>query len=511
MLEDKFLAAEKPSYKGLFQLRRLLYDGTFNTQLSECVGSAFQQEIDSNKSVTLITPKTSLLESFRGKKNLIAVRYSEKHSGEYYVRVTDFIDKGGFFKLTCAFPSDTNYNLYHWKSYSPDKSKTKSEQGDIVAFTFWEKKVIKLYFMNRIVKKVENAEVIPPSAVGATIFEDEKNKKAIGMVTRDSNRDLKAKLFTKEDISYLTTGNGEKKQTTETDEEQPSTSCETDCGKPIQDNMPHTQQAYQARHKQDTSYTAKESKIKAGQMQTEGERMRAKDEEQPSTSCETDCGKPIQDNMPHTQQAYQARHKQDTSYTAKESKIKAGQMQTEGERMRAKDEEQPSTSCETDCGKPIHDNMPHTQQAYQARHKQDTSYTAKVSTTVQKNLVTQAIITSIAEQISTDWKDVGRRLKLEESILDNIEDENRKTNEKSTKMLNKWKQLNAASATIQVLMDALKQAGRRDIAETLEEMTQVHASEQDEDVRTATTALEKLELSADGFSDRGKPLTTPEK
>ncbi|XP_048577267.1 uncharacterized protein LOC116614957 isoform X2 [Nematostella vectensis] len=571
MLEDKFLAAEKPSYKGLFQLRRLLYDGTFNTQLSECVGSAFQQEIDSNKSVTLITPKTSLLESFRGKKNLIAVRYSEKHSGEYYVRVTDFIDKGGFFKLTCAFPSDTNYNLYHWKSYSPDKSKTKSEQGDIVAFTFWEKKVIKLYFMNRIVKKVENAEVIPPSAVGATIFEDEKNKKAIEMVTRDSNGDLKAKLFTKEDISNLTTGNGEKKQTTETeeeqpstscetdcgkpiqdnmphtqqayqarhkqdtsytakeskikagqmqmegermrakDEEQPSTSCETDCGKPIQDNMPHTQQAYQARHKQDTSYTAKESKIKAGQMQTEGERMRAKDEEQPSTSCETDCGKPIQDNMPHTQQAYQARHKQDTSYTAKESKIKAGQMQTEGERMRAKDEEQPSTSCETDCGKPIHDNMPHTQQAYQARHKQDTSYTAKVSTTVQKNLVTQAIITSIAEQISTDWKDVGRRLKLEESILDNIEDENRKTNEKSTKMLNKWKQLNAASATIQVLMDALKQAGRRDIAETLEEMTQVHASEQDEDVRTATTALEKLELSADGFSDRGKPLTTPEK
>ncbi|XP_048577268.1 uncharacterized protein LOC116614957 isoform X3 [Nematostella vectensis] len=571
MLEDKFLAAEKPSYKGLFQLRRLLYDGTFNTQLSECVGSAFQQEIDSNKSVTLITPKTSLLESFRGKKNLIAVRYSEKHSGEYYVRVTDFIDKGGFFKLTCAFPSDTNYNLYHWKSYSPDKSKTKSEQGDIVAFTFWEKKVIKLYFMNRIVKKVENAEVIPPSAVGATIFEDEKNKKAIEMVTRDSNGDLKAKLFTKEDISNLTTGNGEKKQTTETEEEQPSTSCETDCGKPIQDNMPHTQQAYQARHKQDTSYTAKESKIKAGQMQmegermrakdeqqpstsyetdcgkpiqdnmphtqqayqarhkqdtsytakeskikagqmqTEGERMRAKDEEQPSTSCETDCGKPIQDNMPHTQQAYQARHKQDTSYTAKESKIKAGQMQTEGERMRAKDEEQPSTSCETDCGKPIHDNMPHTQQAYQARHKQDTSYTAKVSTTVQKNLVTQAIITSIAEQISTDWKDVGRRLKLEESILDNIEDENRKTNEKSTKMLNKWKQLNAASATIQVLMDALKQAGRRDIAETLEEMTQVHASEQDEDVRTATTALEKLELSADGFSDRGKPLTTPEK
>ncbi|XP_048577716.1 FAS-associated death domain protein-like isoform X2 [Nematostella vectensis] len=132
-----------------------------------------------------------------------------------------------------------------------------------------------------------------------------------------------------------------------------------------------------------------------------------------------------------------------------------------------------------------------------------------VSTTVQRNLVTQEIITSIAEEISIDWKDVGRRLKLKESILDNIEDENRKTKEKSTQMLNKWKQLNAASATIQVLMVALKQAGRRDIAETLEEMTQVHASEQD-DVRTATTALEKLELS-DGFSDRGKPLTTPEK
>ncbi|XP_048577273.1 FAS-associated death domain protein-like [Nematostella vectensis] len=134
-----------------------------------------------------------------------------------------------------------------------------------------------------------------------------------------------------------------------------------------------------------------------------------------------------------------------------------------------------------------------------------------ISTTVQRNLVTQEIITSIAEEISIDWKDVGRRLKLKESILDNIEDEYRKTKEKSTQMLNKWKQLNAASATIQVLMVALKQAGRRDIAETLEEMTQVHASEQDEDVRTATTALEKLELSADGFSDRGKPLTTPEK
>ncbi|XP_048584014.1 uncharacterized protein LOC116611737 isoform X3 [Nematostella vectensis] len=260
MLEDKFLAAEKPSYKGLFQLRRLLYDGTFNTQLSECVGSAFQQEIDLDKSVTLITPKTSLLESFREKENLIAVRYSEKHSGEYYVHVKDFIDRGEFLKLICAFPSDTKYNLGEWKSYSPDEKRKKSEQGDIVAFTFWEKKVIKLHFMNRIVKKVENAEVIPPSAVGATIFEDEKNKKAIGMVTRDSNGDLKPKLFTTEDISYLT-GNGETTQPTETDEEQPSTSCETDWGKPIQDNMPHTQQAYQARHKQDTSYTAKGSGI----------------------------------------------------------------------------------------------------------------------------------------------------------------------------------------------------------------------------------------------------------
>ncbi|XP_048584013.1 uncharacterized protein LOC116611737 isoform X2 [Nematostella vectensis] len=295
MLEDKFLAAEKPSYKGLFQLRRLLYDGTFNTQLSECVGSAFQQEIDLDKSVTLITPKTSLLESFREKENLIAVRYSEKHSGEYYVHVKDFIDRGEFLKLICAFPSDTKYNLGEWKSYSPDEKRKKSEQGDIVAFTFWEKKVIKLHFMNRIVKKVENAEVIPPSAVGATIFEDEKNKKAIGMVTRDSNGDLKPKLFTTEEkrkwtatpqkikttgssllfeilcvpcsaklkdinISYLT-GNGETTQPTETDEEQPSTSCETDWGKPIQDNMPHTQQAYQARHKQDTSYTAKGSGI----------------------------------------------------------------------------------------------------------------------------------------------------------------------------------------------------------------------------------------------------------
>ena len=86
-------------------------------------------------------------------------------------------------------------------------------------------------------------------------------------------------------------------------------------------------------------------------------------------------------------------------------------------------------------------------------------------TALDTRVVSDSIINDIAEDISTSWKMVGRKLGLKEAIIDNIEDENRKVAERSAKALHKWKKINGSKATVSVLVATLKKAGRTDLAE----------------------------------------------
>ena len=62
----------------------------------------------------------------------------------------------------------------------------------------------------------------------------------------------------------------------------------------------------------------------------------------------------------------------------------------------------------------------------------------------------------MANQITKEWKKLGRRLlESDEALLDAIDKENDECSEKTYKMLLKWKRANGSGATFQVLHDAL--------------------------------------------------------
>lgn len=73
----------------------------------------------------------------------------------------------------------------------------------------------------------------------------------------------------------------------------------------------------------------------------------------------------------------------------------------------------------------------------------------------------------LAEKISTHWKYVGRYLGLEDFVISNIEDTYRRTEERSIQMLNKWLQ-GSTDTSIKRLTDALRLAGRTDLAEAVQ-------------------------------------------
>ena len=74
----------------------------------------------------------------------------------------------------------------------------------------------------------------------------------------------------------------------------------------------------------------------------------------------------------------------------------------------------------------------------------------------------------LANQITSDWKKLGRRLlESDEALLDAVHKDNDKCSEKAYKMLLKWKAAKGSDATIRVLHDALCHdlVNRRDLAE----------------------------------------------
>ena len=71
----------------------------------------------------------------------------------------------------------------------------------------------------------------------------------------------------------------------------------------------------------------------------------------------------------------------------------------------------------------------------------------------------------LANRIGVQWKQLGRRLKIEEPKLHAFERENPEFSEKAYQMLLYWKQKNGDAATYQILFVALNDdlVGRRDL------------------------------------------------
>lgn len=88
-------------------------------------------------------------------------------------------------------------------------------------------------------------------------------------------------------------------------------------------------------------------------------------------------------------------------------------------------------------------------------------------TKVKQGVPDDEVLERLGENVSADWKKLGRRLKFQESRLEAFDKENDTCSEKVYKMLLRWKQVNCQSATYEVLYNALchELMGRRDLAE----------------------------------------------
>ena len=92
---------------------------------------------------------------------------------------------------------------------------------------------------------------------------------------------------------------------------------------------------------------------------------------------------------------------------------------------------------------------------------------------VRNNILKDARLNDISEDLGRDWKQLGRKLGISNTIIDNIDDENRRVKDKSIQLLLRWKRQSGNDATGEVLANALIAIGRRDVAETLASMRQV--------------------------------------
>jgi hypothetical protein len=74
----------------------------------------------------------------------------------------------------------------------------------------------------------------------------------------------------------------------------------------------------------------------------------------------------------------------------------------------------------------------------------------------------------VAHEIGRDWKKLGRKLITTEAVIEGIEDEFKQLEEKAYQILKKWSRANGKSgATREVLCKALKEIGRKSIAERI--------------------------------------------
>lgn len=82
-------------------------------------------------------------------------------------------------------------------------------------------------------------------------------------------------------------------------------------------------------------------------------------------------------------------------------------------------------------------------------------------------VVTEKYVSKICDDIGTCWHDLGIELDISLEILCNIDSDKRQSREKAKEMLSFWIKNNGSYATVQCLVDALKEIGQRRIAEKL--------------------------------------------
>ncbi|XP_019620283.1 PREDICTED: p53-induced death domain-containing protein 1-like [Branchiostoma belcheri] len=78
----------------------------------------------------------------------------------------------------------------------------------------------------------------------------------------------------------------------------------------------------------------------------------------------------------------------------------------------------------------------------------------------------------IKKNVSTDWKDLAFHLGFEGADIDNIAGRNRDDKSRCMDMLQEWKKKNGDAATIEVLMEALSEAGLQSVVDDLKKYPQ---------------------------------------
>ncbi|XP_071842849.1 uncharacterized protein [Apostichopus japonicus] len=89
--------------------------------------------------------------------------------------------------------------------------------------------------------------------------------------------------------------------------------------------------------------------------------------------------------------------------------------------------------------------------------------------TIDSEVVKNQTLLNLSGTFSKEWRDVGRKLKLDETDLDNIEADNKSKGQKEVvyQLLLLWKRKNGMEATKKTLRDALKAANRKDLSDYL--------------------------------------------
>ena len=87
--------------------------------------------------------------------------------------------------------------------------------------------------------------------------------------------------------------------------------------------------------------------------------------------------------------------------------------------------------------------------------------------TAKKAPVTENHIRLVCGEVVTDWRDLGIVLGLDTTSMDNINADHSAHREKARKVLLQWKQKKGKGATVGILINALEEIERIDIAEKL--------------------------------------------
>ena len=85
----------------------------------------------------------------------------------------------------------------------------------------------------------------------------------------------------------------------------------------------------------------------------------------------------------------------------------------------------------------------------------------------RNEVVTEKQVADVSGEVGTWWRHLAPRLKIAESKIHNIDEENKGSWHKAHALLIVWKQKEGMNATVGHLADALEEIGRRRIAEKL--------------------------------------------